>query len=35
MLYIERLRGRKLSSDEVDLESFRTLRSIEKDFLTC
>ncbi|HTK67079.1 MAG TPA: acyl carrier protein [Pseudonocardia sp.] len=33
MLYVEELCGRELGADEVNLEAFRTLRSIEKSFL--
>ena len=33
MLYVEELCGRELDADEVNLEAFRTLRSIEKSFL--
>jgi acyl carrier protein len=33
MLHVEQLCGRELSADEVNLEAFRTLRSIEKSFL--
>ncbi len=33
VLYIEELRGTMLQSDEVDFDAFRTLKSIEKNFL--
>jgi acyl carrier protein len=33
MLHVEKLCGRELGADEVNLETFRTLRSIEKSFL--
>jgi acyl carrier protein len=33
MLHVEELCGRELNADEVNLEAFRTLRSIEKSFL--
>jgi acyl carrier protein len=33
MLFVEELCGRELTADEVNLEAFRTLRSIEKSFL--
>ena len=33
MLHVEELCGRELSADEINLETFRTLRSIEKSFL--
>jgi acyl carrier protein len=33
VLYVEELRGVMLQSDEVDFDAFRTLKSIEKNFL--
>ncbi|MBB1253317.1 acyl carrier protein [Streptomyces alkaliterrae] len=33
VLFIEELRGQMLSSGDVDLSAFRTLRDIEKNFL--
>ena len=33
VLYIEDLRGTALESDEISLDSFRTLASIDKNFL--
>jgi acyl carrier protein len=33
ILYVEELRGVMLQSDEVDFDAFRTLKSIEKNFL--
>ena len=33
ILYVEELRGVMLQSDEVDYDAFRTLTSIEKNFL--
>jgi acyl carrier protein len=34
VLYVEELRGTMLQSDEVDFDAFRTLRSIDKNFLS-
>ncbi|SFY19932.1 acyl carrier protein [Streptomyces atratus] len=33
VLYVEELRGTMLQSNEVGLDSFRTLKAIEKNFL--
>ena len=33
VLYVEELRGTMLQSNEVDLDSFRTLKTIERNFL--
>jgi acyl carrier protein len=33
VLYIEELRGEMLESGDVDLDSFRTLKDIERNFL--
>ncbi|MET9533755.1 MULTISPECIES: acyl carrier protein [unclassified Streptomyces] len=33
VLHVEDLRGQMLESDAVDLDSFRTLKDIEKNFL--
>ncbi|MEH6376721.1 acyl carrier protein [Streptomyces sp. KLMMK] len=33
VLYVEELRGTMLQSNEVDLDAFRTLKGIEKNFL--
>ncbi|QLE74796.1 acyl carrier protein [Streptomyces rectiverticillatus] len=33
VLYVEELRGTMLRSNEVDLDAFRTLKGIEKNFL--
>jgi acyl carrier protein len=33
VLFVEELRGTMIQSDEVDFDAFRTLRSIDKNFL--